>query len=54
MTRSVCLLSLILLSSCVSQSNLDHRLDVAEQIRIQRDILEVQREQLLLQEIRRR
>jgi len=50
----ISLLLILFLSGCVSQSNLDHRLDTAEQVRIQRDILEVQREQLLLNELQQR
>ena len=42
------------LPSCVGQDNLDRRLEGIEQARIQRDILEVQREMLLLTQLRRR
>jgi len=52
--RAVCLLVLLVLPSCVGQDNLDRRLEGIEQARIQRDMLEVQREMLLLTQLRRR
>jgi len=45
---------LLPLAACVSQSSLDQKLMWSEQIRIQRDILEVQRQQLLIEQQRRR
>jgi hypothetical protein len=51
-TRVFCLLAPLLLAACVvSQKNLDMRLGWEEQNRLQRDMLEVQRKQLLLNEI---
>jgi hypothetical protein len=52
--RPALLLGLLLLPSCVSQSSLDQRLEWMELNKIQRDMLEVQREQLLLVQQRRR
>jgi hypothetical protein len=50
--KYVCLLIPLLLAACVvSQKNLDMRLGWEEQNRLQRDMLEVQRKQLLLNEI---
>lgn len=52
--RTLCLLlGLLLTPGCVSQKSLDQRLEWAEQNRLSRDILEVQR-QLLWEQQRRR
>jgi hypothetical protein len=50
----LCLCALLPLAACVSQSSLDQKLMWSEQTRIQRDILEVQRQQLLIEQQRRR
>jgi hypothetical protein len=53
MMKIACLLGLLLLPGCVSQSNLDQRLEWGEQARIQRDMLETQRGMLWEQQQRR-
>ena len=44
----LCLAALLPLAACVSQKNLDQRLEWAEQIRLQRDMVENERLRLWL------